>query len=861
MKENIKNKFVTPVMKQFWDAKSSYPDAILLFRMGDFYETFDEDAKITSDILGIALTKRSNGAASSVPLAGFPYHSLDQHLYKLLNSGNRVAICEQVEDPKLAKGIVKREVTEVLSPGTAIADKYLNHKKNNFLCSLYFRENKFSYALLDYSTGEFSSGENISSKLYSTIYKYNITEIIISNKQLEKVDQSRLKNILITPYHNWISDSELCYEKLINHFETKSLKGYGFIKNDFGIIPTGAALYYVENNYFGRVKHITSLSKKNNDKFMKLDLATMRNLEIFESLNSSDDKATLISTLDNTFTPMGARLLRQNINEPLMSKSKINMRLNLVEEYLDSYIDDKNIVDQLKSVSDIPRIISKTSIGKSNPKDLINLYQSLDSIDNIRKHLSKNNLLHASLSNTKNINRICNKINANIIEDPPVKLNKGGFIKSGISKDLDKLKILSDNANQWLVEYQIKQKELTGISSLKIGYNKIFGFYIDITKTHIEKVPDHYIRKQTLANSERYFTLELKDYEEKILTSEEKIINIENEIYIKLVEYILRYIDDIQSNSKIIAKFDVIVSHAITASNNNYYKPVIKHKSSKMILKKSRHPVIEKLLPLSEKFITNDLELHNKKKQIAIITGPNMAGKSTFLRQVGLISILSQIGSYVPAEVAEMPIIDQLFTRVGASDNLASGESTFLVEMNETANILNNASPNSLIILDEIGRGTSTYDGLSLAWSITEYLHNNLKIKAKTLFATHYHELIDLVDKLPDAFNLNVAVEEYKDNIIFLRKIMVGGANKSYGINVAKMAGLPSYITSRANELLLSFMNQNKNKDIKIVNKHPQLDIFNKNDEIIEELKSISLNDLTPIEALNKLNLLKKRLE
>ena len=859
MKENIKNKFVTPVMKQFWEAKSAHPDSILLFRMGDFYETFDEDAKITSDVLGIALTKRSNGAASSVPLAGFPYHSLDQHLYKLLNSGHRVAICEQVEDPKLAKGIVKREVVEVLSPGTAMADKYLNYKRNNFLCSLYFSKNDFSYALLDYSTGEFSAGEDILSKLYSTLYKYNITEIIISKKQLEKVDKNRLKNILVTSYHNWISDSQLCYEKLINHFGTKSLKGYGFIENDLSIIPSGSALHYVENNYFGRVKHITSLSKKVNNKFMKLDLSTMKNLEIFESLNSSDNKATLISTLDNTSTPMGARLLRKNINEPLMSKRAINKRLDLVDEYLINYIDDKNIIDSLKSISDIPRIISKISVGKSNPRDLINLYQSLNSINNIERFISKNNLLHKILKSTKKIKIVCDKISKSIIDDPPIKLNKGGFIKSGISKELDKFKALSDNANQWLVDYQIEQKKITGISSLKIGYNKIFGFYIDVTKVHIEKIPDNYIRKQTLANSERYFTVELKDYEEKILSAEEEIVSIENKIYIDIVNYILNYIDEIQYNSKAIAKLDVIVSHSINAYNNNYHKPEIKKKKSRMILKKSRHPVIEKLLPLNEKFITNDLELYNTKKQIAIITGPNMAGKSTFLRQIGLISIMAQIGSFVPAEIAEMPIVDQLFTRVGASDNLASGESTFLVEMNETANILNNATADSLIILDEIGRGTSTYDGLSLAWSITEYLHNNFKVKAKTLFATHYHELITLVNKLPDAFNLNVAVEEYKDDIVFLRKIMSGGANKSYGINVARMAGLPSDVISRASGLLISFMNQKQTANLE--QKNDQLDIFNKNDRIIEELKLITLDNLTPLEALNILNSLKKKID
>ncbi len=860
-KNNIKNKFVTPVMKQFWNAKELYPNAIMLFRMGDFYETFDEDAKIASSILGITLTKRSNGAASSVALAGFPYHSLDQYLYKLLNSGHRVAICEQVEDPKLAKGIVKREVVEVISPGTAIADKYLNYDENNFLCSLYFNKNYFSYAFLDYSTGQFSSGESHISELYNIINHYNVTEIIVCKKQENMINHNKINHILITTYHNWIADLELCYDKLINHFGTNSLKGYGFLKNDLSIISSGAALSYVEENYFGKIKHITSLSKITKSNIMKLDSATVKNLELFESLNLKNSKNTLFHTIDSTSTPMGARLLKHHISEPLISKIGINNRLNLVEEYLSNFINDKKIINELQSITDIQRTISKISIGKSNPRDLVQLSQSLNSISKIKRYVSKNIKIKKSLDKIKNIKKICSYIDKNIIDDPPVKTNKGGFVKEGISKELDKLRLISDNANKWLIDYQNKQKKITNIPSLKIGYNKVFGFYIDITKTHVSKVPNEYIRKQTLTNSERYFTLDLKEYEEKILTSSEKIVEIENTIYNKVIDYILLYIDDIQSNSNLIAKFDVIVSHSLTANKNNYYKPLIKNKSSKLLLKKSRHPVIEKILPLTEKFITNDVQLSSKKKQIAIITGPNMAGKSTFLRQIGLIVILSQIGSYVPAKIAEIPIVDQLFTRVGASDNLASGESTFLVEMNETANILNNATSDSLIILDEIGRGTSTYDGLSLAWSITEYLHNNLKVKAKTLFATHYHELIDLVNNLPDACNLNVAVEEYNDEIVFLRKIISGGANKSYGINVAKMAGLPSYVISRANELLFDFMNQNKNLKMTNESTNKQIDIFDKNDEIIHDIKSISLNDLTPIDALNKLNEIKNKLD
>ena len=854
MKENLKNKNATPVMKQFWEAKESYPDSIMLFRMGDFYETFDEDAKITSSILGITLTKRSNGAASSVPLAGFPYHSLDQHLYKLLTNGYRVAICEQVEDPKLSTGIVKRAVVEVLSPGTAIAEKYLNHDENNFLCSLYIDKNRFSYSLLDYSTGEFSAGENNISELYNTINQNQVKEIIICKKQIKKIDNSKINNILVTPYHDWIANHDTCYDNLIDHFGTISLKGYGFSKKDLSIIPAGAALDYVKNNYFGKIKHVTSLSKVISSDVMKLDSFTVTNLEIFNSLNNRSDNGTLINAIDNTLTPMGSRLLKQHLSKPLLSVTKINHRLKLVSEYLKNHIDDLEIIDELKSVSDIHRIISKISTNKSNPRDIINLSNSLLVVSNIKKYISKSKSILKLISQSKNIKKICSEINKIIKDDPPANLNKGGYIKSGISKELDEFRLISENANQWLLDYQKEQQESTGISSLKIGYNKVFGYYIDITKVHINKVPDNYIRKQTLTNSERYFTTELKDYEHKILSSSEQINYIESEIYNKLIQFIIKDIASIQFNADIIAKIDVIVSHAITANNNCYIKPKI-HNKSTFSLKGSRHPVVEKMLPINEKFITNDLKLNNQ-KQIAIITGPNMAGKSTFLRQIGLISILAQIGSYVPADFANLSIVDQLFTRVGASDNLSGGESTFLVEMNETANILNNATPKSLIILDEVGRGTSTYDGLSLAWSITEYLHNNPLIKAKTLFATHYHELIDLAEELPDAFNLNVIVEEHDDEIIFLRKINEGGANKSYGINVAKMAGLPSYILNRAKELLFQFMNTIDNDK----SMHQQ-ELFTAKDVLMDEFEKIDLDTITPIEALNILHSLKNKIE
>ncbi len=857
MKEKSENniKSSTPVMRQFWEAKDSYPNSIMLFRMGDFYETFDEDAKIASKILGITLTKRSNGAASSVPLAGFPYHSLDQYLHKLLKNGHRVAICEQVEDPKASKGIVKREVVEVLSPGTAIAEKFLNHKENNFLCSLFIHKDMFSYSILDYSTGEFSAGENNINELYNTISQYQISEIIICKKQIKKIDLSKINGILVTTYHDWIADPKFCYENLIEHFGTKSLKGYGFIDEDLSIISSGAALEYVKNNYFGRVKHITSLYKIISEDIMRIDSSTLNNLEIFNSISNQGIKGTLINTIDNTLTPMGSRLLRQHVSKPLLSSKEINYRLSMVNEYLDNHIDDLDILEKFKTISDIPRIISKICTNKSNPRDVIYLSNSLLTILEIKQNTSKSKKINKLLSKVKGIKKICKEISKIIKDEPSANLMKGGYINSGVSKKLDEFRSISDNANQWLLDYQLNQQELTGISSLKIGYNKVFGYYIDITKTHMSKVPDNYIRKQTLTNSERYFTEELKSYEHKILTSTDQIVSIENRIYKELMLFITKYIHEIQFNSDIIAQIDVVVSHSITANENNYVMPKINEKSSTFKIINSRHPVIEKLLPISEKFITNDLLLNNNKKQIAIITGPNMAGKSTFLRQIGLMSILAQIGSYVPASKANIPIIDQLFTRVGASDNLSKGESTFLVEMNETANILNNATPESLIILDEIGRGTSTFDGLSLAWSITEYIHNNPLVKAKTLFATHYHELIDLADDLPDAFNLNISVEEHNDDIIFLRKIKKGGANKSYGINVAKMAGLPSYILNRARELLFQFMDFKDDKEL-----IHQQELFNAKDMLLEEFNKINLDNITPMEAMNILHDLKNKI-
>ena len=855
-KSENKEKKSTPVMRQFWDAKKSHPDSIMLFRMGDFYETFDEDAKIASDILGLALTKRANGAASSVPLAGFPYHSLDQYLHKLLLNGYKVAICEQVEDPKLAKGIVKREVVEVLSPGTAIAEKFLDQKENNFLCSLNFFKNKISFSILDYSTGEFSAGEIGQNELYDMITKYKISEIILPEKQKSIIDNFKINNVLVTTFNDWIAEPKRCYESLLEHFGTRTLKGFGFDKKDSALISAGCALEYVKSNYFGRVEHITSMSKIKDDESMKIDSSTLKNLEIFQSFFDKSIKGTLIDSIDYTQTSMGSRLLSSHIAKPLLSSSKINNRLKMIDEYMEFCLDDNFFEKKLKNISDIPRIVSKISTKKSNPRDFINLSESLSSILEIKQHTQKTKKIKNMFLEVKNVKTITSEINKILKPDAPVNMNKGGYVNLGVSNELDDLRLIAENANKWLVNYQLNLQDESDIPSLKIGYNKVFGYYIDVTKTHVKKIPEYFIRKQTLTNSERYFTKELKDYEEKILSASDKIIQLENEIFDKLTSFILNYIKDIQENSKIIAKFDVIASHAINANKNNYIKPNINTKSTVFEIYGSRHPVIEKILPNNEKFITNDLHL-NKKNHIAIITGPNMAGKSTFLRQIGLISILAQIGSYVPAKKAFIPIIDQLFTRVGASDNLAKGESTFLVEMNETANILNNATSKSLIILDEIGRGTSTYDGLSLAWSITEYIHNNPLVKANTLFATHYHELIQLANDLPDAFNLNISVKEYNEEIIFLRKIVEGGASKSYGINVAKMAGLPKHVIDRSKELLAHLTKNEEKKDSSIY----QGELFKPGDILLDELSKINVENISPIQALNILNSLKEKIK
>lgn len=860
MEENIIKNNSTPVMKQYWEAKSKYPGSIMLFRMGDFYETFDEDAKITSKILNIALTKRSNGAASTVPLAGFPYHSLDHHLYKLLKSGYKVALCEQVEDPKLSKGIVKREVVEVLSPGTAITSRYLEDKENNFLASMYFDIDIVAYSIIDNSTGEFFCGEVNLNDIIGLINKYQIKEIIIPEFQKELSSKILSNRIMITTYDDWKADYDNCYEILLNKFKTNSLKGFGIDKKSSIIKSAGACLYYLEQNYFGKTTHITSITKKNNNSYMSFDDFTIRNLEVFNSLNSQGTHGTLINTIDSTITSMGSRLLKKHLREPLADKKQINHRLNIVQELVEDPLIIKHISDYLKQVSDIERIIGKISNDKANPQDLANLSKSILILESINDILSKKNQYTLKLlKSRKKLGNLTRLINNTIVEDPPANIKNKFFIKREVDKELDEYKDISNDANQWLLEYQNQQRKLTSISSLKINFNKVFGYYIDITKTHLDKIPDNYIRKQTLVNSERYFTVELKDYEEKILSSNDKCEEIEKKIFDSLINKIKSQFDKIQNSAKIVSMLDVMVSHASNALNFDYCKPSFNNRNNYKLIN-SRHPVVERLLRINEEFTPNDLLLVEQKRHLGIITGPNMSGKSTYLRQVGLITLMAQIGSYVPADECNLGIVDQLFTRVGASDNLAGGESTFLVEMNEAANILNNATSKSLVILDEIGRGTSTFDGLSIAWSITEYLHNNKRVKSRTLFATHYHELISLANKLKGAFNLSIDVKDYNNEIIFLRKIKEGGASKSYGIQVAEMAGLPLEVIIKAKILLSDFMSKkNDIHEIDIDRNNNQLALFDVESKLIRKLNSLDIDKISPIEALNILNDLKEK--
>jgi len=859
----LKNNSKTPLMIQYDEIKSNYSDSILLFRMGDFYETFSADAVLVSELLGIVLTKRSNGKAADVDLAGFPYHSLDNYLPKLVKGGHKVAICEQIEDPSQVKGIVKRKVIEVVTPGTITSEQILDQKKNNFIACIIKQKSEVGISIIDTSTGEFYTGECHLIELSELLSKYNPSEVVIPKSDVFNTEDWYLRlHPHVTSIDNWTFNYDNSYRELIDHFNVKSLKGFGVENFLLGIISAGGLFTHLKNNLSLSVSHLKKISPIQNIGIMGLDGFTVRNLEIFNSLSSQNGKGTLISSVDYTLTAGGGRLLVQWIKRPLAVKSKIEDRLEIVETFFCENFLLKELRINLKKTLDVERIIAKICRRSGTPRELVGLSNTLDIYDKSLeifqnfKHLSAYTIKYKKLIDLKT------EINKTLKEDPPASIKKGNVIKSGIDYQLDDYRDILNNGKSWIAKFQQDERHRLGISSLKVSFNRVFGYYIEITKTHQDKVPDAYIRKQTLVNSERYITENLKIYEEKVLNAESNIYELENKIFQKLVDFVSTEVLKIQNNAAIFNDIDVLSSFAYLAILKNYTRPNINEKSVLKIIN-GRHPVIEDLLPATQKFIANDLSMDIKTSQIHLITGPNMAGKSTFLRQTGIIVLLAQIGSYVPAESAEVGIVDKLFTRVGASDNLAGGESTFLVEMNEAANILNNATERSLILFDEVGRGTATFDGLSIAWAIVEYLHEDDSINARTLFATHYHELSVLEDKLKRLQNFHVEVKEYDDKIIFLRKIIRGSGDKSYGIQVAKMAGLPPSVVSRAKEILIHKFDKNDQlidnlvRDNEGFSKH--LDLDRDALKMKNEIEALDLNQITPIEALSILNDIKKK--
>ncbi len=851
----------TPLMMQYDEIKSNYADSILLFRMGDFYETFGQDATLASEILGIILTKRSNGKASDVNLAGFPYHSLDNYLPKLVKAGHKVAICEQIEDAKQVKGIVKRKVIEVITPGTITSEKILDAKKNNYIASIVKIKDLFGFSIIDTSTGEFYVGECQSDNLYETLSKYNPSEVVLPKSISYNIQEWFIKlQPYVTPIEDFHFNYDNAYRNLVEHFEVNSLKGFGCEHLPNGIIAAGSLYLHLKNNLSKNVNHLKRISFVDNTGFMGLDDYTLRNLEVFDSISSHNIYGTLINCVDTTMTSGGGRLLYKWLRKPLADKSRIEKRLEIVEKF----ITDKNLLKQLrkrlKKSMDVERLISKISRGSGTPRELFGLSDTLNIYDKCIREFEGTKEYKKFVVSYKNLDAVKLKIVETLNSDAPQSLKKGNVIKKGISDKLDEYREILKNGKNWINEFQRRERERLAIPSLKVSYNKVFGYYIDITKTHQRKVPAEYIRKQTLVNSERYITEDLKRYEEKVLDAEVNIYDFENELFQDLVHKVSEEIFSIQNNASIFNEVDVLSSFSYLAISKRLIKPKIRN-GSMLNIKNGRHIVIEDLLPATQKFIPNDLRMDIETNQIHLITGPNMAGKSTFLRQTGIIVLLAQIGSFVPAELAEIGIVDKLFTRVGASDNLAGGESTFLVEMNEAANILNNATKKSLILFDEVGRGTATFDGLSIAWAILEYLHENEQINARTLFATHYHELSVLECRLSRLFNYHVEVKEHDDNIIFLRKIIKGPGDKSYGIQVAKMAGLPPSVVERAKEILIHKF-ENNDELMQNLDEIQSIDFVEKekeDDKLKIELEKIKTNNITPIEALNILNDIKKK--
>lgn len=860
---------LTPMMKQFLDLKAKHPDAVMLFRCGDFYETYSTDAVVASEILGITLTKRANGKGKTIEMAGFPHHALDTYLPKLIRAGKRVAICDQLEDPKLTKKLVKRGITELVTPGVSINDNVLNYRENNFLAAVHFGKGACGVAFLDISTGEFLTAEGPFDYVDKLLNNFAPKEVLFERGKRLMFEGNFGSKFFTFELDDWVFTETSAREKLLKHFEVKNLKGFGVEHLKNGIIASEAILQYLIMTQHTQIGHVTSLARIEEDKYVRLDKFTVRSLELMGSMN--DGGSSLLNVIDKTISPMGARLLKRWLVFPLKDVQPINERLNVVEYFFRQPDFKELIEEQLHLIGDLERIISKVAVGRVSPREVVALKVALQAIEPIKAACMDAD--NASLNHIGEQLNICqsirDRIDREIDNDPPLLINKGGVIKSGVSAELDELRQIAYSGKDYLLQIQQRESELTEIPSLKIGYNNVFGYYIEVRNTHKDKVPAEWIRKQTLANAERYITQELKEYEEKILGAEDKILVLETQLYAELVQSLSEFIPAIQINANQIARLDCLLSFATAARENNYIRPVIADDDVLEICQ-GRHPVIEKQLPIGEKYIANDVMLDSQTQQIIIITGPNMAGKSALLRQTALITLLAQIGSFVPAESAHIGLVDKIFTRVGASDNISVGESTFMVEMNEAADILNNLSPRSLVLFDELGRGTSTYDGISIAWAIVEHIHEHPKAKARTLFATHYHELNEMEKSFKRIKNYNVSVKEIDNKVIFLRKLERGGSEHSFGIHVAKMAGMPKSIVKRANDILKQLETDNRQQGISSkpmvevgeTRGGMQLSFFQLDDPVLcqirDEILNLDVNNLTPLEALNKLNDIKR---
>lgn len=859
----------TPMMKQFFDIKRKYPDAVLLFRCGDFYETYSTDAVECAGILGITLTRRANGSAKTVEMAGFPHHALDTYLPKLVRAGKRVAICDQLEDPKLTKKIVKRGVTELVTPGVSYSDTTLTQKENTFLASVYLNKNQAGVSFLDISTGEFLIAEGTVDYVDKLLSSFSPKEVIYDRSKRSEFEANFGTKYFTFALEDWGFSPETAYERLLKHFQTKNLKGFGVENLKNGIVAAGAILHYLDMTHHLQTEHITHLTRIEEERFVWLDRFTVRNLELYGTINEGG--RTLVDVIDRTISPMGGRMLKRWVAFPLKDVKPIEERLSVVEYFFRDTELKHMLEQQIALIGDLERIISKVAVGRINPREVVQLKVALQAIEPIKNACAEveNVTLRKIADQLNPCKVISEKIEKELQNNPPVLVNKGEIIRSGVNPELDELRRLAHSGKSYLLEIQQRESEVTGIPSLKISYNNVFGYYIEVRNMHKDKVPETWIRKQTLVNAERYITQELKDYEEKILGAEEKILAIETRLFNELVISLTDYIAAIQLNSNVIAQLDCLLSFSKVSSENKYVRPEI-NDSDVIEIKQGRHPVIEKQLPIGESYVANDVFLDGKTQQIIVVTGPNMSGKSALLRQTALITLMAQIGCFVPVESAKIGVVDKIFTRVGASDNISQGESTFMVEMNEAASILNNLSDRSLVLFDELGRGTSTYDGISIAWAIVEYIHEHGSCKAKTLFATHYHELNEMEKTFNRIKNYNVSVKEVDKKVIFLRKLVRGGSEHSFGIHVAKMAGMPQSIVKRADQILKQLETDNRQNgdlskpvgELATQREGYQLSFFQLDDPVLEqirdEIKGLDVNNLTPLEALNKLNEIKR---